>query len=278
MSADNYNPENMREHNRHLLRASDIGCGLLITNSRRFHSCQRNSTCEAEDKKERKSKLQNQSSNTFTEYKAEREYQVASITTKEKSSSKKKDVCRKESSSLTTRINTWKEQREKKASLKASSKIDPKDKAKAEDLSMRVMKLKRRYQDRAGKLKRKRNKNCAEAQVSRRNIAEVAISSIRLQRIMVLFNPDEQDEFWNSQHEWKIISWKLHSSSGVHTLMTNEGVVIHMLTEKKYPLKKEILVQMLNLRLESEEESTMALELIRFIKKVLADLESKEQD
>ncbi|GJR76872.1 hypothetical protein Tco_0089237 [Tanacetum coccineum] len=96
--------------------------------------------------------------------------------------------------------------------------------------------------------------------------------------LMVLFNPDEQDEFWNSQHEWKIISWKLHSSSGVHTLMTNEGVVIHMLTEKKYPLKKEILVQMLNLRLESEEESTMALELIRFIKKVLADLESKEQD
>ncbi|GKF54611.1 hypothetical protein Tco_0164951, partial [Tanacetum coccineum] len=89
---------------------------------------------------------------------------------------------------------------------------------------------------------------------------------------------DEQDEFWNSQHEWKIISWKLHNSSGVHTLMTNEGVVIHMLTEKKYPLKKEILVQMLNLRLESEEESTMALELIRFIKKVLADLESKEQD
>ncbi|GJZ56981.1 hypothetical protein Tco_0612475 [Tanacetum coccineum] len=85
--------------------------------------------------------------------------------------------------------------------------------------------------------------------------------------LMVLFNPDEQDEFWSSQHEWKIISWKLHSSSGVHTLMTNEGVVIHMLTEKKYPLKKEILVQMLNLRLESEEESTMALELIRFIKK-----------
>ncbi|GKB56831.1 hypothetical protein Tco_0913017 [Tanacetum coccineum] len=63
--------------------------------------------------------------------------------------------------------------------------------------------------------------------------------------LMVLFNPDEQDEFWSSQHEWKIISWKLHNSSGVHTLMTNEGVVIHMLTEKKYPLKKEILVQML---------------------------------
>ncbi|GJU28534.1 hypothetical protein Tco_1167155, partial [Tanacetum coccineum] len=65
---------------------------------------------------------------------------------------------------------------------------------------------------------------------------------------------------------------------GVHTLMTDEGLVIHMLIEKKYPLKKEIVVQMLKLKLESEEESTMALELIRFIKKVLADLESKEED
>ncbi|GJX35886.1 hypothetical protein Tco_0247443 [Tanacetum coccineum] len=94
--------------------------------------------------------------------------------------------------------------------------------------------------------------------------------------LTVMFKPDEQDEFWNSQHEWNIVSWKLHSSSGVHTLMTDEGLVIHMLIEKKYPLKKEILVQMLKLKLESEEESTMALELIRFIKKVLADLESKE--
>ncbi|GJX99751.1 hypothetical protein Tco_0356770 [Tanacetum coccineum] len=96
--------------------------------------------------------------------------------------------------------------------------------------------------------------------------------------LMVLFKPDEQDEFWNSQHKWNVISWKLHSSLGVHTLMTEEGLVIHMLIEKKYPLKKEIVVQMLKLKLESEEESTMALELIRFIKKVLADLESKEED
>ncbi|GJR02967.1 ribonuclease H-like domain-containing protein [Tanacetum coccineum] len=94
--------------------------------------------------------------------------------------------------------------------------------------------------------------------------------------LIVMFNPEEQDEFWNSQHEWNIVSWKLHSSSGVHTLMTDEGLVIHMLIEKKYPLKMEILVQMLKLKLESEEESTMALELIRFIKKILADLESKE--
>ncbi|GJS77836.1 hypothetical protein Tco_0727717 [Tanacetum coccineum] len=75
----------------------------------------------------------------------------------------------------------------------------------------------------------------------------------------IMFNPDEQDEFWNSQHEWKVVSWKLHSSSGVHTLMTDEGLVVHMLIEKKYPLKKEIVMQMLKLKLESKEDSTMAM-------------------
>ncbi|GKC04699.1 hypothetical protein Tco_0996309 [Tanacetum coccineum] len=94
--------------------------------------------------------------------------------------------------------------------------------------------------------------------------------------LMVMFNPDDEDEFWNSQLDWIIVSWKLHSSSGVHTLVTETGLVIHMLVEKKYPLRKEVLVQMLKLKLESEEDSTMALELIKFVKKLLAELESEE--
>ncbi|GKB01723.1 hypothetical protein Tco_0829767 [Tanacetum coccineum] len=59
--------------------------------------------------------------------------------------------------------------------------------------------------------------------------------------------------FWNSQLNGEVVSWKLHSSLGVHTLMTDEGLVVHMLIEKKYPLKKEILMQMLKIKLESEE-------------------------
>ncbi|GKF90498.1 hypothetical protein Tco_0274199, partial [Tanacetum coccineum] len=38
---------------------------------------------------------------------------------------------------------------------------------------------------------------------------------------------------------------KLHSSLGIHTLVTDTGLVIHMLVEKKYPLRKEVLMQML---------------------------------
>ncbi|GJX00235.1 hypothetical protein Tco_0184148, partial [Tanacetum coccineum] len=62
----------------------------------------------------------------------------------------------------------------------------------------------------------------------------------------------------NAQQDWNIVSWKLHGSSGVHTLVTEIGLVIHMLVEKRYPLRKEVLMQMLKLKLESEEDSTMA--------------------
>ncbi|GJX44306.1 hypothetical protein Tco_0260982 [Tanacetum coccineum] len=96
--------------------------------------------------------------------------------------------------------------------------------------------------------------------------------------LMVMFNPDDEDKFWNSQQDWNIVSWKLHGSSGVHTLVTEAGLVIHMLVEKKYPLRKKVLVQMLKLKLESEEDSTMALELIRFVKKLLVELEPKDSD
>ncbi|GJX12267.1 hypothetical protein Tco_0204025 [Tanacetum coccineum] len=89
---------------------------------------------------------------------------------------------------------------------------------------------------------------------------------------------DEMPEGFDrgSQQDWKIKSWKLHSSSGVHTLVTDTCLVIHMLVEKKYPLKKEVLEQMLKLKLESKEENTMALELIKFVKKILAELGSEE--
>ncbi|GJT01848.1 hypothetical protein Tco_0823017 [Tanacetum coccineum] len=63
---------------------------------------------------------------------------------------------------------------------------------------------------------------------------------------------------------------RFDGSSGIHTLVTDTGLVIHMLVEKKYPLRKEVLMQMLKLKLESEEENTMALELIKFVKKILA--------
>ncbi|GKE88802.1 hypothetical protein Tco_1566277, partial [Tanacetum coccineum] len=96
--------------------------------------------------------------------------------------------------------------------------------------------------------------------------------------LMIMFNLSDEDEFCNSQQNWNVVSWKLHGSSGVHTLMTDEGLVIHMLVEKKYPLRKKVLLQMLELKLESKEDNTMALELIRFVKKLIAELEPENSD
>ncbi|GJZ07582.1 hypothetical protein Tco_0541375 [Tanacetum coccineum] len=71
---------------------------------------------------------------------------------------------------------------------------------------------------------------------------------------------------------------KMRQPEGVHTLMTEAGLVIHMLVEKKYPLRKKVLLQMLELKLESEEDSTMALEFIRFVKKLVAELEPEDSN
>nr|GEV54149.1 hypothetical protein [Tanacetum cinerariifolium] len=58
----------------------------------------------------------------------------------------------------------------------------------------------------------------------------------------------------------------------VHTLfMDGTPMEINMLVEKKYHLIKELLEKMLNLQLEAEEESTMAFELIKFIKSLLKE-------
>ncbi|GKC47260.1 hypothetical protein Tco_1064982, partial [Tanacetum coccineum] len=59
-----------------------------------------------------------------------------------------------------------------------------------------------------------------------------------------LFEPDEEDELWKSQHEY------------------NNGIAIHMLTEKKYPLSQEMLKK----KLEVDHESSQAFELLRFIR------------
>ncbi|GKD88214.1 hypothetical protein Tco_1363721 [Tanacetum coccineum] len=58
----------------------------------------------------------------------------------------------------------------------------------------------------------------------------------------------------------------------VYTLfLDGKPMEINMLVEKKYPLFKELLENMLNLQLKAEEESTMAFELIKFIKSLLEE-------
>ncbi|GJX34468.1 hypothetical protein Tco_0246025 [Tanacetum coccineum] len=81
-----------------------------------------------------------------------------------------------------------------------------------------------------------------------------------------LFEPDKDDEIWRDQHEYNLLSWRLCDFCGIHILLMDNGLAIHMLTEKKYPLSQEMLTKMLSRKLEVDHESSQAFELLRFIR------------
>ncbi|GKA18881.1 hypothetical protein Tco_0698796, partial [Tanacetum coccineum] len=60
---------------------------------------------------------------------------------------------------------------------------------------------------------------------------------------------NDQGDFWNNQQEWEIVKWRLYEACGVCILELKDGTVIYMLVERKYPLSKKLLQQMLDLRL-----------------------------
>ncbi|GKE53408.1 hypothetical protein Tco_1488564 [Tanacetum coccineum] len=78
---------------------------------------------------------------------------------------------------------------------------------------------------------------------------------------------NDQSDFWSNQQDWEIITWRLYEACGVCFLELEDGIVIHMLVERRYPLSKDLLQRMLDLGLEVKRESIVALDLIRFIKK-----------
>ncbi|GKA80942.1 hypothetical protein Tco_0787634 [Tanacetum coccineum] len=73
-----------------------------------------------------------------------------------------------------------------------------------------------------------------------------------------LFEPDEDDEIWKDQHEYNLLSWRLYDFSGIHILLMENGLAIHMLTKKKYPLSQEMLTKISDIIVEriSAEEKT----------------------
>ncbi|GJY41749.1 putative reverse transcriptase domain-containing protein [Tanacetum coccineum] len=81
----------------------------------------------------------------------------------------------------------------------------------------------------------------------------------------------EPDEIWKDQHEYKLLSWRLYDFSGIHILLMENGLAIHMLTEKKYPLSQEMLTKMLSRKLEIDHESSQAFELLRNWEKLKLD-------
>ncbi|GJS77874.1 hypothetical protein Tco_0727755 [Tanacetum coccineum] len=81
-----------------------------------------------------------------------------------------------------------------------------------------------------------------------------------------LFEPDDNDILWKLQrYMHDPLHWKLYDSCGVHHVSTERGHDIFMLVEKDYPLTKALMTVMLRNKLQVEESSEMANELLRKI-------------
>ncbi|GKD08736.1 hypothetical protein Tco_1188421, partial [Tanacetum coccineum] len=87
--------------------------------------------------------------------------------------------------------------------------------------------------------------------------------------LISVFEPSKDDEIWKAQQDYTLISWRLFDSCGVHVLLMDTGVAIHMLIKKTYPFTQEMLSRMLSRRLEVDHECKMAYELLGFTRSQL---------
>nr|GFA06480.1 hypothetical protein [Tanacetum cinerariifolium] len=86
---------------------------------------------------------------------------------------------------------------------------------------------------------------------------------------------DDQAQIWKNQRtvhgQARVKSWKLLESYGVH-IVTLSTIQLILLVERKYPLSRYTLNQMLNaVRLRVKEQSEISLELLTFIRQQYQD-------
>ncbi|GJY02085.1 hypothetical protein Tco_0360237 [Tanacetum coccineum] len=81
-----------------------------------------------------------------------------------------------------------------------------------------------------------------------------------------LFEPDDDDTLWKLQrYMHDPLKWRLYDTCGVHHVSTERGHDIFMLVEKDYPLTRALMTVMLVNKLQVDESSEMANELLRKI-------------
>ncbi|GKA71719.1 hypothetical protein Tco_0777858, partial [Tanacetum coccineum] len=81
-----------------------------------------------------------------------------------------------------------------------------------------------------------------------------------------LYKPDNEDTLWKLQrYMHDPLTWRLYGSCAVHHVFSTRGHCIYMLPEKDYPLTTKVMMLMLSRRLQVEEDSEMARDLVKKI-------------
>ncbi|GKC92488.1 hypothetical protein Tco_1157930 [Tanacetum coccineum] len=94
--------------------------------------------------------------------------------------------------------------------------------------------------------------------------------------LRIMFEETADDDIWKNQEKWIIKSWTFYENCGVHILALEDGTEIHMLAERRYPLIRETLERMIELRLTVESKGEAIFDLLRFIQKQIDEF--GEQD
>ncbi|GKC24032.1 hypothetical protein Tco_1026182 [Tanacetum coccineum] len=90
--------------------------------------------------------------------------------------------------------------------------------------------------------------------------------------LRMMFEANAEDDLWKNQDEWELKSWNLYENSGVHILALEDWTEIYMLAERRYPLTKNTLIRMLELKLTATIACDDAYELLRFVQKQIDEL------
>ncbi|GKA88125.1 hypothetical protein Tco_0809889 [Tanacetum coccineum] len=81
-----------------------------------------------------------------------------------------------------------------------------------------------------------------------------------------LFKPDDDDTLWKLQrYIHDLLKWRLYDTCGVHHVSTKRGHDIFMLVKKDYPITRALMIVMLANKLQVDESSEMANELLKKI-------------
>jgi hypothetical protein len=74
------------------------------------------------------------------------------------------------------------------------------------------------------------------------NIEAPGVGLILLGDLITIWETEEtsNDTLWNNQENWEITRWRFFESSGVHSLEMEDGTMIHMLAERRYPLIRDL--------------------------------------
>ncbi|GJY84086.1 hypothetical protein Tco_0497462 [Tanacetum coccineum] len=84
--------------------------------------------------------------------------------------------------------------------------------------------------------------------------------------LKVMFEPNKMSDVWRILQGYRVTIWKLIDSSGVH-FVRFKNVHIFMLVEKRYPLTRITITNMLNKKLQTDHQNEMCYQLLKLMVK-----------